>query len=108
MTDLVLHGGTVIDGTGSLPFTAAVAVSGERIAGLDAATAPVAAEGAALVDVSGLTLLPGLIDAHTHMGTVAWADQFRIPLAVQAATVFGIAAATLDAAALMHAPSFAS
>jgi imidazolonepropionase-like amidohydrolase len=97
MTDLVLHGGTVIDGTGSLPFTAAVAVSGERIAGLDAATAPVAAEGAALVDVSGLTLLPGLIDAHTHMGTVAWADQFRIPLAVQAATVFGIAAATLDA-----------
>jgi imidazolonepropionase-like amidohydrolase len=97
MTDLVLHGGTVIDGTGSPPLRAAVAVSGGRIAGLDAGTAPPAAPGADLVDVSGLTLLPGLIDAHTHVGIVAWADQFKIPLAVQAATVFRTAAATLDA-----------
>ena len=97
MTDLMLHGGTVIDGTGRPPFPAAVAVSDGRIAGVHAGTAPTPGPQTELVDVSGLTLLPGLIDAHTHLGIVAWADQVKIPLAVQAATVFRIAASTLDA-----------
>jgi imidazolonepropionase-like amidohydrolase len=97
MTDLMLHGGTVIDGTGRPPFAAAVAVSDGRIAGVQAGPTPTPGPQTELVDVSGLTLLPGLIDAHTHLGIVAWADQVKIPLAVQAATVFRIAASTLDA-----------
>jgi imidazolonepropionase-like amidohydrolase len=99
MTDLVLQGGTVIDGTGSPPFAATIAVSDGRIAGVhaDPAGPPAPSPDARLVDVSGLTLLPGLIDAHTHLGIVAWSDQFKIPLAVQAATMLRTAAATLEA-----------
>jgi imidazolonepropionase-like amidohydrolase len=57
-----LVGGSVIDGTGADPVEAAVGIDGEDIVGLDAA-----ATGEA-VDVSGLTVLPGLIDAHVHLG----------------------------------------
>jgi imidazolonepropionase-like amidohydrolase len=97
VTDLILHGGTVIDGTGSPPSPAAVAIRAGRIAAVEPGTAaPTPGTGAKLIDVSGLTLLPGLIDAHTHLGIVAFTDQFKIPLAVQAATVFRNAASTLD------------
>jgi imidazolonepropionase-like amidohydrolase len=96
MTDLILHGGTVIDGTGRPPSPAAVVIRDGRIAAVEPGLAPITETGATLIDASGLTLLPGLIDAHTHLGIVAFTDQFKIPLAVQAATVFRNAAATLD------------
>jgi imidazolonepropionase-like amidohydrolase len=64
---LLIHGGTVIDGLGQSPFKADVLLSGERIiaveAALDARTAPEVAR----IDASGLTVMPGLIDAHCHI-----------------------------------------
>ncbi len=60
---LALVGGTVIDGTGAAPRTAAVVIDGERIASVGAAVP----EGARRVDVSGRTVMPGLIDAHVHL-----------------------------------------
>lgn len=63
MFDVLLRGGTVVDGTGAPGYVADVAVSGDKIAvigGLDAASAKV------VVDVSGLTVSPGFIDLHTH------------------------------------------
>ncbi len=97
MTDLILHGGTVIDGTGNPPVTAAVVVRDGRIAAVEPCLAPASEQDANLLDVSGLTLVPGLIDAHTHLGIVAFADQVKLPLAVQAAMVFRNAASALDA-----------
>lgn len=97
MTDLILHGGTVIDGTGNPPTAATVIIRNGRIAAVEPVPAPSPEQDATLIDVSGLTLLPGLIDAHTHLGVIAFADQFKIALAVQAATVFRNAASTLDA-----------
>ncbi|MEE4279140.1 MAG: D-aminoacylase [Halieaceae bacterium] len=66
--DLILKGGTVVDGLGNERFTADVAIRGERIAvvsksGLDAADA------AETVDVGGLIVSPGFIDNHAHIQT---------------------------------------
>jgi imidazolonepropionase-like amidohydrolase len=45
---------------------AVVVVDGERIAALNPAALP---QGARVVELPGLTLLPGFIDAHTHLGS---------------------------------------
>ncbi|HLH26303.1 MAG TPA: amidohydrolase family protein [Chloroflexota bacterium] len=75
----VLRGATLIDGTGAAPRPATVVVDGARIAAvLDGAPATLPAEfsgngqGEAPVvyDAAGLTLLPGLIDAHDHLSHI--------------------------------------
>jgi imidazolonepropionase-like amidohydrolase len=64
---LRLAGATVIDGLGGDPVRADVLLEGGRIAAVGTNGT---AGGAETIDVSGLTLLPGLIDAHTHLGIV--------------------------------------
>ncbi len=66
---LVLRDLTLIDGTGSLPRRAAVLVEGPRILEV---RGPVGSlpKGAEVIDCRGQTLLPGLIDAHVHVGAV--------------------------------------
>ena len=61
--DLVLKGGTVVTPDGMLQ--ADVEIAGGRIVGLSAGELAVPARDA--IDVSGLILLPGLIDTHTHL-----------------------------------------
>jgi len=63
MTDLILRGGTVIDGSGAPRRRADVAVAGDRIAAVGAVAR---AQGAREIDVSGLVVAPGFIDVHTH------------------------------------------
>ena len=59
MYDLILRGGTVVDGTRSRPYAADVCIRDGRIARI----APDAGEEAReVVDVSGLTVAPGFID----------------------------------------------
>ncbi len=80
---LVLHGGTIIDGTGADPVTgSALRLDGERIAGFGAA------EGTVNLDVDGLTVLPGLIDLHSHLGLVDFGE-VGMPPALIAAAAFG-------------------
>ncbi len=62
--DVVLKGGTVIDGTGRERFAADIALSGDRIAAVEA-NIP-SHEAATSLDVSGLIVCPGFIDHHTH------------------------------------------
>ena len=67
MTDWILRGGTVIDGTGSPRFRGDVAIAGDRIAAVGAGrTRFPAAAGAREIDVSGKIVAPGFIDVHTH------------------------------------------
>jgi N-acyl-D-aspartate/D-glutamate deacylase len=61
--DLLLSGGTVIDGTGREGFSAAVGVSGGRIAAVGDLAA---AEAARRIDCAGRTIAPGFIDMHSH------------------------------------------
>ena len=60
--DLVLRGGTVVDGSGQKAFTADVAVKDGRIAEIG----KVAGKGAREIDADGLLVTPGFIDGHTH------------------------------------------
>jgi imidazolonepropionase-like amidohydrolase len=65
---IIIKAGTIIDGTGDAPRrNQLVFVRGERIEKvMDAAGATVPA-GAKIVDLSSATVLPGLIDSHTHL-----------------------------------------
>lgn len=61
-----IRAGTLIDGTGAAPVKhAVIVIQGERITALGAAV-PVP-PGAAVLDLSGYTVLPGFIDAHVHL-----------------------------------------
>lgn len=63
MTDWILRGGTVIDGTGAPRFRADVAIAGDRIAAVgDVSKAQRVRE----IDVSGRIVAPGFVDVHTH------------------------------------------
>ena len=64
--DVVILGGTVVDGTGAARFRADVAVSGGRIAlisrdGLDPA------QGRTVIHAEGQVVTPGFIDNHAHV-----------------------------------------
>src|SRR5215813_10460142 len=65
---LILRGGTLIDGTGRPPVRdATIVIEDGRVGTVTtgaAATWPASAE---VVDVAGMTVLPGLIDCHDHL-----------------------------------------
>lgn len=87
---LALNGATVIDGTGVDPRVASVVVDGDRLTAVGAAPA-----GADNLDLDGLTVLPGLIDAHSHFGIVTMTDP-NVPAAVTAARIFRNCELALD------------
>jgi imidazolonepropionase-like amidohydrolase len=65
---IAIVGATLIDGRGAPPLKdAVVIVRGEKIVAVGARAAVTIPETAALIDARGLTLLPGLIDAHFHL-----------------------------------------
>jgi len=61
----VLAGGIVVDGRRGEPRRADVVVAGERIVAVGA-TSPSDRAGSDVLDVSGLVVAPGFIDAHSH------------------------------------------
>ena len=63
--DLVLLGGRLIDPAGGIDAKMDIAVSGDRIAAVQP-NIP-AAQARKVVDASGLYVVPGLIDLHTHV-----------------------------------------
>ncbi len=69
--DLVIRGGTVVDGTGVPGATADVAVDGDRIT----AVGRVDGTGRTEIDADGALVTPGWVDIHTHYdGQVTWDD----------------------------------
>jgi N-acyl-D-amino-acid deacylase len=69
MHDLVIRGGMVVDGTGSPPRRADVAVDGDKIT----AVGEIAAKGRREIDATGLVVTPGWVDIHTHYdGQATW------------------------------------
>ena len=75
MHDLVIRGGTVVDGTGGPSRIADVAVDG----GLVTKVGVVEAKGRREIDAAGLIVTPGWVDIHTHYdGQVTW-DPYLSP-----------------------------
>ena len=65
---VVLRAARLIDGTGAAAITdAAIVVSGDRIVAVGKASAVPIPSGARVIDLGNATLLPGFIDAHTHI-----------------------------------------
>ncbi|MFJ2349372.1 MULTISPECIES: metal-dependent hydrolase family protein [Streptomyces] len=88
-------GATVIDGSGRDPSNLDITIEDGRITHLGASSA----HGERL-DAEGLTMTPGLIDAHVHLGLSSPIQphfSFRISAAEIAADIFATAGATLDA-----------
>jgi N-acyl-D-aspartate/D-glutamate deacylase len=72
MHDLVIRGGTVVDGTGAPARDADVAIDHGRIADIG----HVATRGREELDARGLAVLPGFVDVHTHYdGQATWDAQ---------------------------------
>jgi imidazolonepropionase-like amidohydrolase len=90
---LHLRGATLIDGTGADPVrSASVLVDGARIGAIGAA-----GKAERVLDLEGCTLLPGLIDAHTHLGIAyRFANAGDVSNAEVAAAIFENCRLALD------------
>jgi N-acyl-D-aspartate/D-glutamate deacylase len=75
MHDLVIRGGTLVDGTGAPARSGDLAIDGDRIASVGRK----ADAGRREIDASGLLVTPGWVDIHTHYdGQVTW-DPYLTP-----------------------------
>ncbi len=67
--DLVIRGGTVVDGTGVPPFEADVVVYGDRIRAVE----KFSGEAGEVIDARGKLVTPGFVDVHTHLDAqITW------------------------------------
>ncbi|HEX7938068.1 MAG TPA: hypothetical protein VF483_03690, partial [Gemmatimonadaceae bacterium] len=64
--DVLIRGGTVIDGTGAARFRADVGIKGDRVV-LISRTAVPAVRATRVVDATGRIVSPGFIDMHAHI-----------------------------------------
>lgn len=103
-TLLLLRPAAVWDGTSDAPRPGwTVLVRGERIAAVGPAAEVGSPKGATVIDLPGSTLIPGLIEGHSHLllhpyDETAWNDQvLREPLALRTARAVNHARATLMA-----------
>jgi N-acyl-D-aspartate/D-glutamate deacylase len=69
MHDIVIRGGTIVDGTGSKGYIGDIAIDGDRIAAVGGAIGP----GRQEIDAEGKLVTPGWVDVHTHYdGQATW------------------------------------
>jgi imidazolonepropionase-like amidohydrolase len=65
---IALTNGRVIDGTGAAPLPqATIVITNGRVAAVGAAAAIRVPAGATRIDMSGRTIMPGMINAHAHL-----------------------------------------
>jgi N-acyl-D-aspartate/D-glutamate deacylase len=75
MHDLVIRGGTIVDGSGDAAREGDVAIDGDRIA----AVGDVSERGREEVDAGGALVTPGWVDIHTHYDGQATWDPYLTP-----------------------------
>jgi N-acyl-D-aspartate/D-glutamate deacylase len=75
MHDIVIRGGTIIDGSGQSAFSGDVAIDGGRIAAVGGKQGPAKRD----IDADGLLVTPGWVDVHTHYDGQAMWDPLLAP-----------------------------
>src|SRR6185295_13769913 len=73
--DIVIRGGSIIDGSGAPAFTGDVAIAGGRIAAVGGKQGPARRK----IDADGLLVTPGWVDVHTHYDGQAMWDPLLAP-----------------------------
>src|SRR5262245_58282625 len=72
--DLVIRGGTLVDGSGSNGRPADVGVAGGRIAAIGDLSAVAVADVATVIDATGHVVAPGFVDPHGHSDGTLFLD----------------------------------
>ncbi len=86
MFDLVIRGGTIVDGQGGAPYEGDVAVSDGKIV----AAGKVDGQGREEIDARGRLVTPGFIDIHSHYDAqLLWDDTLDPSFSNGVTTVFG-------------------
>ena len=75
MHDMVIRGGTIVDGTGAARFTGDIAIDN----GLISQVGKVSGSGKEEIDAAGMIVAPGWVDVHTHYDGQATWDQEMAP-----------------------------
>ena len=83
MSELLVRGGQVVDGSGAPPVRADVRARGGRIVEVGPGLAP---EGEPTVDASDAYVTPGLIESHTHFDAAVWWDPDCDPMPAHGCT----------------------
>ena len=97
---LLLRGGTVIDGTGSVRITADVRIEDGRIACIGPG---LASDGASVIEVEGKVVAPGFIDVHTHDDQAVLSSPDMLPKVTQGVTTVIVGNCGISLAPLVHA-----
>src|SRR5436309_2902344 len=71
--DIVIRGGTVVDGTGMPRMRTDVAIKDGRVAKIDGVRT---SDGNDVIDARGLVVAPGFVDLHTHYDAQVFWDPY--------------------------------
>lgn len=72
--DIVIRGGTIVDGTGQAPFVADLGIKGDKVATIG----EIPQSGTLEIDAANKLVTPGFVDVHTHYdGQVIWENRLH-------------------------------